>query len=139
ICDKSIGIEITKYYSDFSKKGSKMQKNLIEWKSFAISLKQKLEATDQELSKVYGAVHFKDIKFDFKILLNYDYYDELIRSIKKSNVLNNTNITFQISETEFPFLSKYINHIYFESKSDTQNFLWCDARLQSGELLNDEN
>lgn len=30
-----IGIEITKYYSDFSKKGSKMQKNLMEWKNFA--------------------------------------------------------------------------------------------------------
>jgi hypothetical protein len=136
---KSIGIEITKYYSDFSKKGSKMQKNLIEWKNFALSLKQKIETTNNELSNIYGAVHFKDVKFDFKILLSNDYYDELIRSIKQSNALNQTNISFPISETEYPFLSKYINQVYLENKTDTKDFLWWDARLQSGDIINDEN
>lgn len=135
----SIGIEITKYYSDFSKKGSKMQKNLIEWKNFALSLKQRIETTNYELSSVYGAVHFKDEKFDFKTLLSHDYYNELIKSIKQSNVLDIGNVSFQISETEFPLLSKYINQIYFENKSEAKDFLWWDGRLQSGDLINDEN
>lgn len=133
-----VGIEITKYYSDFSKKGSKMQKHFIDWKNFALSLKKKIEITNKEYSKVYAAVHFKEPKLDFKILLNNDFYTELIKSITQSNILNSSNITLQISETEFPLLSKYINHIYFENKLDSNNFLWWDARLQSGVVINDE-
>ncbi len=86
-----------------------------------------------------GAIHFKEAKLDFNILLTNDYYAELISCINKSDMLNNTNSTIQISETEFPLLSKYINHIFFENKSGKNNFLWWDARLQSGDIINDEN
>ncbi len=136
---KKIGIEITKYYSDFSTKGSKMQQNLMEWKKFATSLKQKIETTNIEFSNVYGAVHFKEAVWDFNVLLTDDYYDELICSIKKSDILNNTNRTIQISAPEFPLLSEYINFIYFENKLDKNNFLWWDARTQSGVIIKDEN
>ena len=134
-----IGVEITKYYSDFSKKGSKMQKHFIDWKKIASSLKQKIESTNKEFSKVYAAVHFKEATFNFKTLLNEDYYKELIKSINQSNILSKSNSTCQISKSEFPLLSNYINHIYFENKLDTKNFLWWDARLQSGKVINDEN
>lgn len=133
-----VGIEITKYYSDFSKKGSKMQKHFIDWKNFALSLKQKIESTKKEYSNVYAAIHFKDVNFEFKLLLTNDYYAELINCINKSEVLGNSNSTVEISEKEFPFLSKFINHIYFENKLDSTNFLWWDARLQSGVVMNDE-
>lgn len=136
---KKIGIEITKFYSDFTKKGSKMQKNLIEWKNFAMSLKQKIATLNKEFSNVFGAIHFKEVKFDFKILLSNDYYSELINCIYKSDVLNNIDNTIDVSNTEFPFLSKFINKIHFEIKSDKGDFLWWDASLQSGDVLTDEN
>lgn len=134
-----VGIEITKYYSDFSKKGSKMQKHFIDWKKFALSLKQKIESTNKEYSKVYAALHFKEVKFDFKLLLTNDYYAELINCLNKSEILSKINSTIEISEMEFPFLSKFINHIYFEIKSGTNNFLWWDSRLQSGDVITNEN
>jgi hypothetical protein len=133
-----VGIEITKYYSDFSKKGSKMQKHFIDWKNFALSLKQKIESTNKEFTNVYAALHFKNVKFDFTLLLSNDYYAELIDCLNKSKILGYKNSTVEISEKEFPLLSKFINHIYFESKLDSNNFLWWDARLQSGVVMSDE-
>ncbi len=134
-----IGIEITRYYSDFYKKVSKMQKHFNDWKNFALLVKQKIENTNNEYSRVYAALHFKETIFDFKLLLTNDYYAELINCLNKSEILNKINCNIEISKEEFPLLSKFINHIYFEIKSDTNNFLWWDSRLQSGEVITDEN
>src|SRR5258708_27647752 len=57
-----IGIEVTKYYADFTRKGSKIQQKISEWKKFAGNLKSKLSAIDSEWTYLYGAIHFHESK-----------------------------------------------------------------------------
>src|SRR5258708_1514146 len=66
---KSNGVEVTKYYSDYSKKGSNVQKKISEWKKFAENLKAKLSVIEPNFKFTYGAIHFRKDGVNYRDLL----------------------------------------------------------------------
>src|SRR6266516_4438961 len=58
INNKLIGVEITKYYSDSTKEGSKIQQKISAWLSLTKKLKIKLSAVNNDFAYLYGAIHF---------------------------------------------------------------------------------
>lgn len=65
--EKLIGVEVTKYYSDYTKKGSKTQQKISEWKKFAENLKAKLCALESDFINKYDKEHNYDMSRYFRI------------------------------------------------------------------------
>ena len=61
-----IGVEITKYYADYTKNGSKTQQKISEWKKFAEGLKTKLSAINPEFDYLYSSIHFHNNERNYK-------------------------------------------------------------------------
>src|SRR5437879_16998 len=102
-----IGIELTKYYADFTKRGSKTQQKMGEWKKFAESLKRKLSTVDNEWAYLYGAIHFHKGKFSYGQLLNDDYFVELVQLLKSVEIKRADEKTVGILTSRFPLLAKH--------------------------------
>lgn len=134
-----IGVEITKYYADFTTKGSRMQRKFMHWKKFAQKLKNTIEENYNEFSNIYASIHFKENEPNYELLLNSDYLKEIIKSLKIFQNSEYNKATLKLSHDEFPFLSKYIDQFFFEHKSDNDDFLWWNSTLQSGKVEVDES
>jgi hypothetical protein len=137
--EKLIGVEVTKYFSDFTKKGSKSQKNLSEWKRFAEQLKTKLSAIESNLIYLYGAIHFHDKRVNYRELLNHDYINELVNLIESVGLKRTEEVTVKITAEGFPYLGKYIESIYFKDVYPEKDYLWWDGSLQSGSVISNKS
>jgi hypothetical protein len=133
-----IGIELTKYYSDFSKKGSKEHQRISEWKKVAKNLKSKLIEINPDFELLYASIHFKDAKLNYNQLLNDKLFNELLKLINLHdiNILNNKLIV--IDDMSSPNLSTIIDSIQFYIV-DSDKYLWWDSSLQSGTVIQNIN
>lgn len=136
INSKLIGIEITKYYSDFTKNGSTRQRKLSEWKKFSEELNKKLSNMDPNYEYLYGAIHFRNDKVNYRELLEDKYFNEINTFIKSINLMGGEQKSKKVSSYKFPFLSSYVDSISLWNKYPDKKHLWWDTSLQSGEVLN---
>lgn len=130
-----IGIEVTKYYSDFTKNGSKTQKTISEWKRFAKKLKAKLIRINSKYDFLYGSIHFHKGTNNYQELLSDANFSEFV-TLLENNVLNDDEqITVTVSQETYPTLSKRIISILLWNTSLGNKYLWWDSSLQSGEVI----
>lgn len=134
-----IGVEITKYYSDFTSKGSQMQRKYMQWKNFAQELKKIFEEKHPKFTNIYSSIHFKEKDPNYKLLLKPDYLNEIIKSLEIFKNGDHNPATLKLNKSEFPHLFTIVDHFFFERKKDSDNFLWWNATLQSGNVLIDKN
>ncbi len=136
--DKLIGVELTKYYSDFSKKGSKIHQRISEWKKVAKGIKSKLIEINPDFKHLYASIHFKDVKFKYNQLLKDKLFNELLKliNIDDINILNNKSIS--INNKHSPNLFTIIDSIQFYIV-DIDKYLWWDSSLQSGTVIQNNN
>jgi hypothetical protein len=139
INNRQIGIEVTKYYADFTKRGSKTQQKISEWKKFAESLKSKLSTVDSEWTYLYGAIHFRERKFNYGQLLNENYFDQLAQLIKSVGIKRTDEKTVDILASQFPLLAEHIESIYLRDTYPENIYLWWDSSLQSGQVIQNES
>lgn len=138
INNKLIGVEVTKYYSDFTKKGSMRQKKLSEWKKFADDLKKRLSAFEPDYDYLYGAIHFHSDQVNYRELLKESCFNEIVKFIKSAKLKSGEQKTKKVEPDNFPILSSYIDSIYLWDKYPEKKYLWWDSCLQSGEILQNE-
>ncbi|MBB3188288.1 hypothetical protein [Microbacter margulisiae] len=138
IDSKLIGVEITKYYSDFTRKGSMRQKKLSEWKKFVDELKKRLSAVEPAYDYLYGVIHFHNDQVNYRELLNDNYFNEIVKVIKSAKLNRGEQKTEKVSHDKFPILSNYIDSISLCDKYPEKKYLWWDSCLQSGEILQNE-
>jgi hypothetical protein len=137
--DKQIGIEVTKYYSDYTLKGSKLQQKLSEWKRFAEKLRSKLLTVDKGYVYLYGSIHFCNEDVNYSELLNDNYINELVILLQSIDLERTEQKTVKIQADKFPNLSRHIESIFFRDTYPEDVYLWWDSSLQSGQVLHNES
>lgn len=138
INEKLIGIEITKYYSDFTKRGSETQRKISEWKKFAENLKAKISSVESNYRYLYGAIHFNDNNFDYKDLLEEKYLNELIGFIGSVGLKRGEQKTLEIVKGKFPLLAEHMESIFLWDTHPESEYLWWDSSLQSGNVIKND-
>jgi hypothetical protein len=111
-----IGVEITKFYSDYTKKGSRTQQKISEWEKFAEQLKVRLSELNPEYDYLYASVHFHNRKVDYKELLTANYFNESTEVIKSAHLSRSEQKTISVTYDKFPFLSARIDSIFLWDK-----------------------
>jgi hypothetical protein len=136
--EKLIGVEVTKYYSDYSIKGSKTQQRISEWKKFAENLKTKLSTIKSDFIFLYGSINFHNNNVNYRDLLKDDYFNELVNLLISIGLERTEQRTVEISEDSFPLLSSHISSIFLWDTYPENIYLWWDSNLQSGKVINNE-
>lgn len=136
---KKFGFEITKYYSDKTKKGSKSFKFLNNWISFMQELRNVLNKQDEKYKYYYGAIFFKNELNSIDNLDKNKFLEEFCISIKNINLENGEKRTIQNNELNSEYLSEIIEHIYMENKFPFKNPMWWLSSLQTGTVNIDYN
>lgn len=134
-----IGVEITKYYSDYTRKGSKAQQTISEWKKFSEHLKSKLVELNPEYAYLYGAIHFKSDKVNYKQLLTKVHFDELIELISLADLGRNQQKTINVISDQYPALGENISSIFLWDTYPDNIYLWWNSKLQSGEVISNDS
>ena len=134
----NIGVEVTKYYADFGKKGSAKQKKISEWKKFSEMLKRSLREINSQYDFIYGAIHFRTNSFHQKELFNDESFNELVSLIQDNRLDQNENKTITVSSLIYPVISKYIESVYLLNTFPETKYLWWDSSLQSGEVVSNK-
>lgn len=136
---KTIGVEVTKYYGDTSKNGSKEQAKISEWVKFCKILKEKITNIDSKYQYLCGSIEFHDGFSKYKKLLTDDCFHE----IKDIITTNNLNPGEQIKEVDlsakYPKLNQYIKSISLWNSYPENKYLWWDSSLQAGNIKFDRN
>ena len=97
-----IGVEIKKYYSDYSHKGSKSQQKLSEWVRFSKELKSNLQRNNQDFNSIYGAIHFKKSDIStYSQLSNTECFSELVQCIRSANLKPQEASSIEIKQGAF--------------------------------------
>jgi hypothetical protein len=138
INNKLIGAEITKFYSDFTSKGSIWQRKISDWKKFAEQLKIKLSSIDSDYIYLYGAIHFHNEQVNYRDLLKDNYFNEMIDFIKSAKLNKGEQKSEKVSPDKYPVLSNYIESIYLWDTFPENKYLWWDSCLQTGEVITNE-
>jgi hypothetical protein len=133
--ESAIGIEITKYYSDFTKKGSKTQQKISEWKNFAEKLKAKLSAINTEFNYLYASIRFLNDGVNYKELLSNGYFNELLKLITEADLKRTEKKNISVLSDKYPLLSAYVNSIFLWNTYPENIYLWWDSGLQSGKVI----
>ena len=136
---KLIGVEVTKYFSDYSKHGSKTQRGISEWVAFAKKLKDKLCSIRIDLTYLYGSIYFHNDSTNYAELLRDKSWTELSRLVESISLKHEEETTVEVSSENFPILAKYIKSIYFKNTYPNGIYLWWEAGLQSGKVINNES
>lgn len=136
ILGQKVGIEVTKYYCDFGKKGSKTQKKISEWINIAKSIRELLVNENPKYENLYGAIHFQEGFKQYKDLLNTKFMQELLFLVKEYAPAMNEQITVTILENDYPNLYQIIESIYLSNFVFDEKYLWWDSGIQSGKILN---
>lgn len=134
-----IGVEVTKYYSDYSKSGSKTHQKIVEWKRYAEKFKEILEKIDSSYNYLYGAIHFLSKNNSYKSLFTREIIDEFILLIKNNKLNAAEKITVAVEQTLYPRLGRYVSSIFLVNTYPDTNSLWWDASLQSGSIMKSGN
>ncbi|MDR3714781.1 MAG: hypothetical protein P4L51_18350 [Puia sp.] len=137
--NRDIGVEVTKYYTDFGKKGSAKQKKISEWKKFSEELKANLGRINSQNDFVYGAIHFCVNSVRHRELLNNAPFNELVSLIENNRPDKNESKNVIISKEIYPIIGKYIGSVYLLNTFPETKYLWWDSSLQSGEVVNNRN
>lgn len=133
-----IGVEVTKYYPDFSKNGSKEHQRIVEWKKVAQNLKLKLNKINPQFECIYASIHFKEVKFKYNQLLNDKFFNEILRFLNICDINDLNNKSISIDKEQSPNLHKIIDSIHFYIL-DSNKYLWWDSSLQSGTVIKNNN
>lgn len=133
-----IGVEVTKYYPDFSKNGSNSHQRIVEWKKVAEKLKLKLSKINPKFEYLYASIHFKKVKFKYNQLLNDELFGEILKLINLYDIDNLNEKSISIDCKQSPNLYKIIDSIHFYIV-DSNKYLWWDSSLQSGKVIQNNN
>jgi hypothetical protein len=137
--DHEIGVEVTKYFADYGKKGSNTQKKISEWKRSSQQLKDRLSEIDSRYNYIYGAIHFRKNVNNHREILNTGPFNELLSLIENNKPDKTEAKSVAISNEIYPFLSQYIESIYLLNTFPETKYLWWDSSLQAGEVINNKN
>jgi hypothetical protein len=138
IDNKLIGAEITKFYSDFTGKGSIWQRRISDWEKFAERFKNKLTSIDSDYIYLYGAIHFHNEQVNYRGLLKDDCFNEMIDLIKSAKLNKGEQKSEKVSRDKYPVLSNYVESIYLWDTFPENKYLWWDSCLQTGEVITNE-
>jgi len=127
----SVGVELTYYYADNTKRGSRQAEFQRQWKKFAKSLRERLDNEGGRYPYLYGAVHFHNSRFDlFKHVDGDKLIAEIIATIKACDGSTEPLSTFDIEKS--PILAEHVHHIFLKDTAPERGIFWWPAHLQSG-------
>jgi hypothetical protein len=132
---KYVGVEITKYFSDFSEHGSKTQRKISEWKGFAEKLKKKMIESNPGYKYLYGAINFYNDNVNYRELLKENFFVELLALLSSTNLNRNETVSLKIESQKSKLLSKYVDSLSLWNTYPEDMYLWWDSRLQTGEVI----
>jgi hypothetical protein len=139
IGSKTIGVEVTKYYADFTKSGSKAQGDFSEWIRFARKLKESLQKIDPAFDRLYGAVHFRQGRILYKTLLEKGVIQEFVMLLRSNPETDEEGISVRLSGDTYPVLSTVIESVYLRNMFPETKYLWWNSRLQSGQVMSSDS
>lgn len=128
-----VGLEVTNYHWDSTKRGSKRHKLFEQWRKIALALRRELSSHGKGLEFWYGAVHFRS-PYDASLdgLNRSRFIRELIH-LAEERLRDRTDKKIVMKHlSKYPCLQETVHYISCMRTSPEKHVLWWHASLQSG-------